>query len=170
MTGGNKKENVLWAKEVEGVTPLKGGLKDKGKRPHVQDAPKTQARRPKPAHTSPGPKGPRRQEPFDPALYKKIASGKVALDGKLDLHGMTEAHAHQRLVAMIERAWSQGRRRLLVITGKGRDGESPLRTALPKWLSAPSLAPYVSSFDYAGKRHGGDGAFYVLLRKSRSDP
>jgi DNA-nicking Smr family endonuclease len=162
---GDKKENNLWAREIEGVTPLKG----EGKRPRPHHTPKPQARRPKSAHTSPGPKGPRHQEPFDPALYKNIASGKAALDGKLDLHGMTEAHAHQHLVIMIERAWSQGRRRLLVITGRGRDGGSPLRAALPKWLSAPNLSPYVSSFDYAGKRHGGDGAFYVLLRKNRGD-
>ncbi len=165
MTSGDKKENDLWAEEIEGVTPLK----QDGKKPRPQHTPKTRARGPKSAHTSPGPKGPRHQEPFDPALYNNIASGKVALDGKLDLHGMTEAHAHERLVIMIEQAWFEGRRRLLVITGRGRDGQSPLRAALPKWLSAPNLTPYVSSFDYAGKRHGGDGAFYVLLRKNRAD-
>jgi len=154
-------QDDLWIKEIETIIPLR---KD-GKITKPVSTTRPRARRPTLSVFSPAPKGPRHQEPFDPALYEKIAAGKVSLEGKMDLHGMTEARAHEVLVSMIEAAWHQGRRRLLVITGKGREGGSPIRAALPKWLSAPNLSPYIISFDYAGQRHGGDGAFYVLLRK-----
>jgi len=157
---GNDQDDP-WIREIKTITPLKRN--EKGSKP--VKTPRPRLRRRSETAYSPAPEGPRHQDPFDPGLYEKIATGKIPLEGKMDLHGMTEAHAHEVLVSTIETAWHQGRRRLLVITGKGREGNSPIRAALPKWLSAPNLTPYVSSFDYAAKRHGGDGAFYVLLRK-----
>lgn len=110
---------------------------------------------------------PKNQNPFDPRLYRQIASGKATIDKAIDLHGHTEEHAFMRLISSIEAAWGHGNRRLLVITGKGLGGNGAIRAALPKWLSSPKLTPYVSTFDYAHPRHGGDGAFYVILRKNR---
>ena len=155
------KHDDAWEEEVESVTPLKGD----GKKRDAQPTRRSRPRHLRPTNTSPIPNGPRHQVPFDPKLYNNIATGKVRLEAKLDLHGMTESHAHQMLVDMIEAAWNDGKRRLLVITGRGQGGTSPLRAVLPKWLSAPALTPYVISFDYAAQRHGDDGALYVLLRR-----
>jgi len=65
----------------------------------------------------------------------------------------------------------------LAITGKGLkklDDDAAvivergvLRQMLPIWLTAPGLAPLVAGWDSAAQGHGGDGAFYVRLRRER---
>ena len=41
-----------------------------------------------------------------------------------------------------------------------------LRTMLPVWLNEPSLAPMVSGWSVAARGHGGEGAWYVRLRRA----
>jgi DNA-nicking Smr family endonuclease len=91
----------------------------------------------------------------------------LALDGRLDLHGLTLREAELALRGFVARGAAQGHVWLLVITGKGARGEGKLRTALPNWLAEPEMRAYVAAFSQAGAAHGGGGAFYVRLRKSR---
>lgn len=149
-----------WRREIAGVTPLRKG-KGKPERPTgtPEGAP------PRPRSAPPG--DAHRQSPFDPGLYRKLSTGKIAIDFTIDLHGLTEDEAYRLLLRKLEAARVHGKRRLLVVTGKGRGGEGPLRRALPRWLTAPRFAPLVSAFTQAHARHGGEGAFYVLLRKSQ---
>lgn len=158
MSGKN-----LWEKEIAGVKPLRGGKP-------VARAVKIK----KPAQ--PGPAAPAfpfepgalpNQQRFDPGLYEKIAKGRVPLDARIDLHDLTEDGAYRLLEARVTALHAVGRRRVLVITGKGRSGAGRMKTALPRWLSAPRFLPLVSSFAEAAPKHGGAGAFYVLLRKPR---
>jgi DNA-nicking Smr family endonuclease len=44
-----------------------------------------------------------------------------------------------------------------------------IRRRLPEWLAAAHVRPLVSGYAPAHPRHGGAGAFYVLLR-TVSDP
>ncbi|WP_315898768.1 Smr/MutS family protein [Vannielia litorea] len=77
----------------------------------------------------------------------------------------------------IHSAHADGKRLVLVITGKGRtkpddDGPIPsrpgvLRRQVPDWLTRPPLASLVLEVIPANLRHGGDGAFYVYLRRTR---
>lgn len=94
----------------------------------------------------------------------------MAIDRRLDLHGMTEAAAHAALDRFVRHAWHEGVRVLLVITGKGsvREGGGVLRRNLPRWLAAGENAPRVLRIEQAQLRHGGQGAYYVLLRRRRS--
>jgi DNA-nicking Smr family endonuclease len=108
---------------------------------------------------------PKHQSAFDPLLFSRIASGKVKIQFSYDLHGYTERAAYDALTDVLGTAYMDGRRYGLIVTGKGRDGNSHIRATLPKWLSSPKFSSIVSSFDYAAKEHGGDGAFYVLLRR-----
>lgn len=94
----------------------------------------------------------------------------------IDLHGMTQAQAHQALNAFLWRAAAAGARIVLVITGKGgwrgagdaHSGEAGvLRRQTPLWLRAPSLRTIVLSVEEAGRPHGGSGALYVRLRRLR---
>jgi DNA-nicking Smr family endonuclease len=62
----------------------------------------------------------------------------------------------------------RNKRMLLVVTGKGRDGVGVLRQSLPLWLNAPSIRPFVLAFDVASRKDGGEGAFYVLLKRQRA--
>lgn len=163
---GKKKNDDIWAEATRDVRPLGKGAPKASPREPVE-----YVIRPPSGTLGPGrPKGPTHQSSFDPALFRKIADGKVRLDKRLDLHGMTQARAHAILVDALEDAWGEGRRRVLVITGKGRAGGGAIRGMVPKWLSSPNLTPYVSSYTFADKRHGGDGAYYVLLRRLPEDP
>jgi DNA-nicking Smr family endonuclease len=157
--GGRDKDP--WAKAIEGVKPLSKGGKVTTPSPPVKGRPIRQQA----IDFEPPAGGPLHQNPFDPLLYQKIADGKLKIEFRYDLHGMTEARAFEMLCYVLEGAFVEGKRRGLIITGKGRRDDSPIRAALPKWLSSPRLARIVSSFDYSAQRHGGDGAFYVLLRK-----
>lgn len=112
--------------------------------------------------------------PIDAKSRRRLKRGQHTLDGTLDLHGMTQQAAHQRLVQFLIQAQAGGARYVLVITGKGKaanpdTGERGiLRRMVPNWLSDPSLSSLVSGYDEAHVSHGGSGALYVRLRRQRS--
>jgi DNA-nicking Smr family endonuclease len=117
-------------------------------------------------------------EPFDPRIGKRIARGVRGIDARLDLHGLRQHDAYSVLKHFLARCQAEGRRHVLVITGKGGNSEdadrdfwrSPergvLRRLVPHWLSEPSLRPYVVSYTESAHRHGGGGALYVTIRKA----
>jgi len=114
---------------------------------------------------------------IEPNLKQRLMRGRVELDGTIDLHGMRQVEAHAALTRFIHARHARGDRTLLVITGKGlkKLGDDAavivergvLRQMLPIWLSEPALAPLVAGWDVAAQGHGGDGAFYVRLRRER---
>lgn len=91
------------------------------------------------------------------------------IDARIDLHGDTLDQAQLRLTRFFTSAQQRGDKLALVITGKGKiiDGEriGVLRNEIPVWLQ--SNAQFVISFTTAQPQHGGDGAFYVRIRKLR---
>jgi len=113
---------------------------------------------------------------MDAKAYRKLTRGKLEPEGKIDLHGMKVDEAHAALNAFILRSHSKGRRLVLVITGKGQ-GSGPtgpipyqrgiLRRQVPDWLSQRPLAPLILQVSEANRRHGGEGALYVYLRRRR---
>ncbi|HKK86520.1 MAG TPA: Smr/MutS family protein [Roseovarius sp.] len=113
---------------------------------------------------------------MDRKTFGRLKRGKLVPEGKLDLHGMTMDQAHPSLIAFILRAHAQGKRLVLVITGKGKDrdegGPIPVRRGVlrhnvPHWLSTPPLAQVVLQVSEAHLKHGGGGAYYVYLRRAR---
>ena len=120
------------------------------------------ARPPAPGIANPG---------IDRRTAQRLRKGALAIDRRLDLHGMTEADAHAALDRFVRHAWRDGLRVLLVITGKGsvRDGGGVLRRNLPRWLAVGESAPRVLRIEPAQLRHGGQGAYYVLLRRQRGE-
>lgn len=103
----------------------------------------------------------------------RLAKGRQPIDARIDLHGMTQARAHQRLIAFLQQAHGDGCTFVLVITGKGKvslssDGErGVLRRQVPLWLDLPELRSLVVGFEQAHIGHGGEGALYVRLRRVR---
>ncbi len=98
----------------------------------------------------------------DGATAERLRRGKIEPEAVLDLHGLTQAQAHTRLVTFVRRGHEMGNRCLLVITGKG----AVLRELLPRWLE--ELRAAVTGVQSAHVRHGGGGAFYVYLRRKRA--
>jgi DNA-nicking Smr family endonuclease len=100
----------------------------------------------------------------------RVKRGKIDVDGRIDLHGMDQRAAFATLLGFVETSSRAGRRALLVITGKGpaAQGGGVLRRNVPGWLMASPLASRILAIEPAHLRHGGEGAFYVLLRRRRS--
>jgi len=107
---------------------------------------------------------------LDRKTQTRMRRGQVQIDGRLDLHGLTQNKAHHQLLSFIENAYHDGRKSVLVITGKGTtlDGQvGVLRRAVPRWLNEPPLNAWIKGFDYAARGHGGEGALYILIRRKR---
>ena len=114
---------------------------------------------------------------MDRKNFDRLRKGKMGPDRKIDLHGMTVDVAHAVLVRVLLSAYSDGARLVLVVTGKGRgsahdadyapERRGVLRRALPEWLRQAPLADKVVQAIPAHRRHGGDGAFYVYLKRKR---
>ena len=117
---------------------------------------------------------------FDRRKVRQIASGKIEVEARIDLHGSRQRDAHARLRSFLLAAHATGHKTVLVITGKG--GEEPadalgslmgerqrgvIRRSVPHWLEEPDLRAVVLSYTQASPRHGGAGALYVQLRKAR---
>jgi DNA-nicking Smr family endonuclease len=185
-------ERALWEHAARTLKPLKG--KGRVHAAPTQDAAPT----PPPVHgkvpshrgsvTPPRVPAKITHTPAPPPLSdldrrkaRKIGSGKVEIEGRIDLHGMRQAEAHAALRRFLMRAYAEGRRWLLVITGKGaplRRGEDDgglvgvrpdergvLKRNVPRWLEEPELRAIVVGFTAAAIRHGGEGALYVQLRR-----
>lgn len=179
----------LWTSVAATVDPLrrKGLLKmATGPLPlPVEEAPSAKqappARRPPrqpflPPYQAPMPAANRPDKAVDPSIHRKLSRGRIEIDGRIDLHGMTQEEARGALHRFIHARFSRGDRTVLVITGKGARTDSDyiaamtergvLRTMLPIWLGEPSLSPLVSGWSVAARGHGGEGAWYVRLRRA----
>lgn len=108
---------------------------------------------------------PRKTSTAQESRDRRVRRGKLEIDGKFDLHGLTQAAAERHLQGFVERQSAKGARCLLIITGKGRDGEGVLRRNFQHWLTTPAASRLVSGWAPAHARHGGGGAFYLFLRR-----
>lgn len=111
----------------------------------------------------------------DKRTAARLKSGKMAIDGRIDLHGMTQAEAALALTSFLRTGQAAGRRTVLVITGKGfkpggRSAEERtgvLRRMVPRWLNQPENRARIVAVAQAQPKDGGAGALYVLLRRLR---
>lgn len=113
---------------------------------------------------------------MDRKAFGKMKKGRLSPEARIDLHGMTIAQAHPVLNRFIIDAVAHDRRLVLVITGKGkhRDDGGPipvrhgvLRHQVPHWLNSAPLRQHVLQISEAHLKHGGQGAYYVYLRRKR---
>ena len=118
-------------------------------------------------------------DPVPPAIDRKInrrvRRGRLAIDATIDLHGLHQNEARSALFLFIETSLRRGDRTVLIITGKGLkknqsgnlERRGVLRLMLPRWLTDPALAPHIAGFETSAPHHGGEGAFYVRLKRAR---
>lgn len=159
----------------------------------VSKAPPSKSAAPRPGKAPPAAKLPPAPKPaaaksappladFDRRKARRIATGRVDIEARIDLHGMRQSDAQHQLRAFLRACHAQGYKTVLVITGKGGEprrgdymmdmadesGRSPrgvLRRSVPGWLAHPDLRAIVVGYTEASIRHGGEGALYVQLRK-----
>lgn len=98
------------------------------------------------------------------SVDRKLREGKYDIDATIDLHGKTEGEAYQFLQYFLRTSYEMNKKCILVITGKGKEGEGILKNSVPKWLNLPGFIEYVITFCQAKPKHGGSGALYVLIK------
>jgi DNA-nicking Smr family endonuclease len=169
----------LWARVARSARPLRKGAvvpRAAAPKPRAKPASKQSSPASKPAAkpvAKPVPAA--RGETLDRQTARKLEGGRLAVEARLDLHGMRQRDAHATMRKFLKSAQGKGYRHVLVITGKGAapDTSRPfyqagergvLRQAVPHWLTAPDLAHIVISYSEAPRRLGGEGALYVRLR------
>jgi DNA-nicking Smr family endonuclease len=108
------------------------------------------------------------KDPIEPRRKHRIAKEREPIGGRLDLHGYDQDRAKMVLEGFLGRAFDDGVRAVLVITGKGVQGDGVLRRRVPEWLAAPHLSHMIAGVAEAHRRHGGAGALYVALKKKRA--
>lgn len=114
---------------------------------------------------------------LDRRTEERLRKGNLPMEAQLDLHGYRQDAAKSALTNFIQRAQAQGKRCVLVITGKGSQGEPDedwtkaprgiLRQRVPEWLSESPLSSIVLKTVSAQRKDGGEGAFYVYLRRNK---
>jgi DNA-nicking Smr family endonuclease len=178
-------DRAVWEAAMRDVRPLSGRRKEVLPAPAptiLEPAPKkprAPARHPvaAPARPAPAPPAPISRDAdishgkasgIDRRSAERLKRGRLPIEGRLDLHGLTQAAAHERLDEFLARAEAAGKRCVLVITGKGLASGGVLRDQVPRWLNLPHNRARVLAFDYAQGQHGGSGAIYVLLKRRRT--
>lgn len=186
-------EAALWRKVTADATPRPG------RKQQIADPPETTAEPPKknvpiskqskrPAAPMTQQAPPLKRAPLAPPLNaldnrtaKKLVRGQLTPEARLDLHGATRHSAEPELLRFVSAARDQGKRLVLVITGKGAQGHllhgrefhadphqrSVLREMVPRWLNEPQFRAHVAGFQPAHPKHGGGGALYLWLRRAR---
>ena len=176
--GLSEEERALWESVAKQVKPLR----KRHRAPKAAAAsPEETKIAPKPV-ASPRPIAPPRivvpPKPEPPPLApigrrerSHLSRGRKEIDARLDLHGMTQTRAHRALFGFLQRAHHDGLTFVLIITGKGKIGADSergvLRRQVPQWLGLPEFRALVVGFEEAHIGHGGEGALYVRVRRSR---
>jgi DNA-nicking Smr family endonuclease len=190
--GLSREEAALWARVAKTVRPMNPPRDGEGDRPeagvegHVPLVPPPRRSKQPPvplhhaAHGSPPPKGEEPPPPsrpldrhgLDATWDRRLSRGLVAPDFTLDLHGSTLDAAHGRLEHGLTLAASQGARLVLLITGRSRPSadrtsRGVIRRKFMDWLEAGPHAGKIAAIRPAHPRHGGAGAVYIVLKRTR---
>jgi DNA-nicking Smr family endonuclease len=176
----DESDRALWQKVLQGVKPLRkrsaAATAPAVSKPAPAERAKPAPRPPAPSTKAPAPRQTKARDlghgeriDLDRRSAERLSRGQLPIEGRLDLHGSTQAAAVERLASFLARAQGEGKRCVLVITGKGgsREGSGVLREQVPRWLNQQPNRTRVLAFDYARPQHGGEGALYVLLKRRR---
>ena len=116
--------------------------------------------------SAPPPSAPRSvPEELEPRRQRRLSRERDPIEASIDLHGFGRFEAEDQLRAFLSQSQARGLRAVLVVTGQGRRGGGVIRASIHEWLQGHALRGVVSGFAMAHRRHGGDGAIYVTLKR-----
>ncbi|AZI36563.1 hypothetical protein NT2_05_01280 [Caenibius tardaugens NBRC 16725] len=185
--GLSAEEAALWERLAATVEPLHPKPKlplvavppvvpEKALQPKRVKAPKHVPVPPRQPPVPPAPPSvPLDRQGLDSGWERKLSRGTTAPDFTLDLHGASLDAAHARLDHGLIQAKAMGARVVLLITGKPRgaaaadrgEKRGAIRAKILDWLAAGAHGPDIAAIRTAHRRHGGDGALYLILRRRR---
>jgi len=182
-------EAEIWAQVARTVTPLEKrrpvaiptALMAAPARtvvlPPASPPKKVKGRIPAPLPPKPVAAKPKADAPLhlDGSWEKRISKGTLVPDFSLDLHGSNLDQAYVRLMHGLTQAKAMGARVVLIVTGKPRPVDAmdrgtargAIRAKITDWLAASDHALDIVAIRGAHRRHGGQGAIYVVLKKRR---
>ena len=113
---------------------------------------------------------------IDKSTLKKFKKEEFPIEATLDLHGKTEDTAFELVDEFIPKCYNQGKRCIVIITGKGLNvhknediftNKGILRKSVPQWLNTLRLRSMILVYKHPSERLGGSGALYILLRRNK---
>ena len=175
-------EDDLFLKQMKGVKPIKKNNKLSAQKKKTKNKIFKETKKiTKVKNTLSEPRNKLKQTEF---TLEKISIGKnikkrfFKIDKKIDFHGKGLVEAEEIFLSTVLECYNVGQRCLLFVTGKGlfktknlKDEYEPklyhgvIRAAFFEWVNSKKFSKYILSFEQASIKHGGDGAFYVYLRK-----
>ncbi len=178
--GLSEEEHALWESVAKQIRPLRKKSRALKIQTEAPEADSEIATKPVPMSSpaallriAPAPKP--QAPPLAPLGRREraqLSRGRKEIDARIDLHGMTQTRAHRALFGFLQRAQGAGFTFVLVITGKGKVGAESergvLRRQVPQWLNLPEFRSLVVGYEEAHVGHGGEGALYVRVRRSRT--
>jgi DNA-nicking Smr family endonuclease len=174
-------ELALWRAAMKSARPLGkriGAEADAEPEERAPAAPRSRSAPPKPQAVTIKAPAMRAITSIEVKLLRAIRRGTVPIEARLDLHGLTQVSAHERVERFLIHAQARGHRVVLVVTGKGtreaeqavtgeRSERGVLRKLLPRWLALAPMRESIVGLSPAAPRHGGEGALYIQLRRRR---
>lgn len=166
----------IWRHVTRSVNPLPGFRHPTPEDDDIAEEPRREKRSEAvvvetPARVSPRPTPPLTlgaTADMDRRTAQRFQRGDMAVEGRIDLHGLTLDQAHSALTAFVRGAHARGARCVIVVTGKGKGGSiGKIRNETPHWLNQAPLRPLILAVSEARHRDGGAGALYVLLKRKR---
>jgi DNA-nicking Smr family endonuclease len=154
----------LWEFVTKDVTPLDGKKIKKQTSQSIERTLPSQRL----AATASHPKSTAKAKDLDRNTETRFRKGEMKIEATLDLHGLNLAQAHKKLLQFVSVSLQHKLRKILVITGKGSaENPSKIKQSFKDWLDQAAFSNDVLKITQAQNRHGGLGAFYILLRRSR---
>ncbi|MEP3050603.1 MAG: Smr/MutS family protein [Erythrobacter sp.] len=179
--GLSEPEAAAWAHLAKSVTPMEGRTRPvmpKAKAAAIPPRNSVQSP-PKKSTVPPPPKRPRsrplsnQSAGLDSHWDRKLKGGQLTPDFTLDLHGHSLDSAYSRLMSGLDQAMAMNARVVLVIAGRSRPVDpadrgqkrGAIRAKLLDWLAAGPHADAITAVRKAHRKHGGEGALYLVLRR-----
>ncbi|MBQ8481149.1 MAG: Smr/MutS family protein [Alphaproteobacteria bacterium] len=116
-------------------------------------------------------------EGIDKATLRKFKREEFKIEATLDLHGFTEDDAFIKVDNFIPQCYNQGKRCVVIITGKGltvREDDdifTPkgiLKRQVPQWLDMPRIRSMILIYKHPSEKLGGSGSLYILLKRNKN--
>lgn len=174
-------EAALWARVMANVRPIEPGRPSAATGPAAPPVKQTKsAKMAAVAPSAPAPKPVARPRTvvgvtLDGGWDRKLSRGVVEPDCTIDLHGHTLDTAYRLLDGALAQAIAAGDRVILLVTGRppraGSErphGRGAIRAAVGDWLAGSRHSGAIAAVRGAHPRHGGAGALYIVLRRSKS--
>ncbi|WP_271079478.1 Smr/MutS family protein [Aurantiacibacter sp. MUD61] len=185
--GLSPEEAALWNKVASTVKPmhpdqhtakLASPPPAKPKKPVQSAAPRPvpgSVRERPPTVVSPQPLATQAPHGLDSHWERRLSRTATEPDFSLDLHGHTLDQAYVRLNDGLMQAKAMGARLVLVVTGRPRPVDAAdrsskrgaIRAKILDWLAAGQHASDIAAIRKAHRRHGGEGALYIVLKRRR---